>query len=32
MINWFCLMEYMQQILEHRGLSTVSSRDPVQRT
>jgi len=29
MMSWFCLTEYMQQILEHSGLPTVSSRDPV---
>ena len=29
MMSWFCLIEYMQQILEQSGLSTVWSREPV---
>src|SRR5665811_1580068 len=32
MISWFCLIEYMQQKREQRGLPTVSSREPVHRT
>ena len=32
MMSWFCLIEYMQQNLEHSGLPVVSSREPVQET
>ena len=29
MINWFCLIEYMQHSFEHSGLPTCLSREPV---